>query len=71
MKAVKLAAYIFKNDLSENQLVKIIKDLIRETFQFGYRRGYWVRDADLKKIRKAKENRVKEEYETKELNQDK
>ena len=71
MKAVKLATYILKNDLSENQLVKIIKDLIRETFQFGYRRGYWTRDVDVKRIRKAKENRIKQEHEAKELNQDK
>ncbi len=71
MGATKLAAYIQKNDLSELQLVRILTDLIRNTFQFGYRRGYWTRDADLKKIRKARDQRLKKEHETKELNQDK
>ena len=70
MGAAKLAAYIQNNDLSELQLIKILVDLIRNTFQFGYRRGYWTRDVDMKRIRKAKENRIKQEHETKELNQE-
>lgn len=62
MESVRLAAYILKNNLSEGQLIKILTDLIVNNFQFGYRRGYWTRDADLKKIRKVKENRVKKEH---------
>jgi len=48
-----------------------LTDLKREIFEYGYRRGYWARDADLKKIRNTKNKRLKEEFETKELNQDK
>jgi len=71
MNVTKLSRYIFKNDLSENQITKILTDLKREIFDYGYRRGYWARDADLKKIRNTKNKRLKEEFETKELNQDK
>ena len=71
MNVTKLSGYIFKNDLSENQLTKVLIKLKREIFDYGYRRGYWARDADLKKIRNTKNKRLKEEFETKELNQDK
>jgi len=71
MNATKLSKYISKNDLSENQLIKILTDLIREIFEYGYKRGYWARDADLRKIHNAKSKRLKEDLETKELNQDK
>jgi len=71
MNVTKLSRYIFKNDLSKNQLTKVLIKLKREIFDYGYRRGYWARDADLKKIRNTKNKRLKEEFETKELNQDK
>jgi len=71
MNITKLSGYIFKNDLSENQLTKVLTKLKREIFDYGYVRGYWTRDSDLKKIRNTKNKRLKEEFETKELNQDK
>ncbi len=71
MEATKLTTYILNNDLSENQIVQILSDLKRDSFQYGYIRGYWTRDADLKRIRKARDQRLRKEHETKELNQDK
>lgn len=71
MNIAKLSNYISKNNLSESQLVKVLTELKRSIFNYGYKRGYWTRDADLKKIRRARDQRLRKEHETKELNQDK
>ena len=71
MDTIKLTNHILNNDLSETQLIKIIRGLKQDNFQHGYRRGYWARDADLKKIRNVKNKRIKKEQEIKQLNQDK
>ena len=71
MEIIKLTDSILNNDLSKEQVVKILTDLKRDSFQFGYKRGYWTRDGDLKKIRRARNKRIKKEHENMELKQDK
>ncbi len=69
MEITKLTKYILNNDLSEEQVIKILRELKQDSFQYGYIRGYWTRDSDLRRIQSAKKNRLKKEYEEKTLNQ--
>jgi len=71
MDIVKLSKYIRNNDLSLKQVISILTEFFRDIYSRAYRRGYWTRDADMKKIRKARDQRLRKEHETKELNQDK
>ena len=71
MNIIKLSEYISKNDLSLKQIIRILTEFFHYIYNRAYKRGYWTRDADLKKIRKARDMRLRKEHETKELNQDK
>lgn len=59
----RLINYIFNNTLSREELFRVIRQYVKNVTENAYIRGYWTRDADLKRSRKSFNTRLKREYE--------
>jgi len=59
----RLVNYIFNNTLSREELFRVIIQYGKKIAENAYIKGYWTRDADLKRSRKSLNTRLKQEYE--------
>jgi len=59
----RLINYIFNNTLSRDELFRVISQYGKKIAENAYIKGYWTRDADLKRSRKSLNLRLKHEYE--------